>query len=223
MIKLNQDELRLIKQELAKLQKYNPSLFTTLQNMDRIDLTWDNFCIIFKELMIYFEGYKKSVYDDATGLAPKIKGKFKGCPTIGIGCNLKIYGKFLPEILNKKKEIIEEIYLGKYILSDLEVHALFMFCVQEHAQNLYLRFNSIYFDLWGDLSPSLQLIISCLYFNSGNALIGRNSELYALLHNGKPTIEIIAHLFKIAKNQKYQGLKIRRYIEGIILWLNLAK
>jgi len=184
--KLDENKLR---NRISKLKENDFGLFKTIN--DAFFSKSNNeevFLATLKTFLISQEGIRYSVYDDRTGTCPKIPGQFRGAPTIGIGCNLNVYGKFIPKILNKDKAILSQIINGIYKLNCSEVDKIFKFCIEDHIRNI----NSVYKN-WTRLSIIQKIVLVSLSFNLGTSRLQNNQNFHIPL---KKYIEICPNINK---------------------------
>ncbi len=217
---------------LEKLCLHSLDLYENLVTLTDTSQNKDIFYLSFKKLMIMFEGIRHVVYDDKTGKSYDIKNPV-GNPTIGIGCNLRFYGKLLPQIIGRKNEprLLDLILHKKYRLSDDEINLLFIFCMNESLT----RLNSIYGrDKILKLPSLITIVLLSLSFNSGRKFITNASTLinginiYKIVNQYFNNLDLnslvkktISILLSIKHPKNLPGLTYRRNMEAAIISLYL--
>lgn len=216
-------KLSIILEDIKRIDRslyMNIVLLARHQSMEEDMQLFYNTC---KLLMIRFEGVRKKVYDDKTGKFYDLCSLNSGKPTIGIGCNLSVYGPIIHKIINKDSCILKEILSGKYILSENEICALFSQCYQDSIYRLKKVFcnESIL-----NLPKLVSLILFSLSFNGGYKMIRPGTTVWHIMkaysiypNRNKLVKDFMDLLFNLSKSAQNKGLARRRLEECAIFSL----
>ncbi|GAB4162590.1 MAG: hypothetical protein Tsb006_0930 [Rickettsiaceae bacterium] len=146
-------------------------------------------------------------------------GGKKPITTVGIGANLELEGildKF--DTLLGTPGLMDQVYLGKAELTNLQVEIIFKDCISERLVELH----KIYDSDWPKLRANERIAILSLYFNYPG-LVGKNTNFRKHIQNYVKTNDetylrkAVDEVARRSNPSKDPGIQNRRYAEAELL------